>query len=539
MAIRLHDQAAAIGWRPRAETSAEPSGCDAHPSRSAERVACAADFRHFLHRWTFINRESGLPQTFAHLWPGQENAVAAMREYPWLYLLKAGKLGFTELECAYDAWVALYRHQNARVHLFSLDGSSSKALIRIVRFGIIHLPDWLGLPLLDGPGGDTTVSLTLDGGPDDHRVIMSYPATTDAAIDQTATHSHVDELARMPWPDQTWPSIESTVAPGGSVHIVSRGAGDQNYTRELWYEAVNGTSPLHPHFEPWDQRPRTPVREVPEGVDPNEVFYSEHESMAEHQRNWFLPMTAEDALSGSGEDAFIDIAHWIGCIDEALPELQPGSKVPCVLSLDAGVTDDYFAAVLVSRHPVHHDQIAVRAVRVWKPPSGAEIQQDPIEQWIRTICRGGCISGLHPNARSSDARTAVLQPDPNCEHCAAGTRVEPYNVVQIAYDAYQLVGLAQRLSRDHVAWCRKFGQGEERAKADHDLKLMMIGRTIAHAGQPELMEAIRNAKARVNVGEENKLRIIKANPGAKVDALVALSMGAAECLRLNLPEVAV
>lgn len=534
MALRIVDQEIAIGWRPRTETSAEPSGCDAHPGRSDERVACAADFRHFLHHWIFVNRETGLPQSFSNLWPGQENAVASMREYRWLYLLKAGKLGFTELECAFDAWVALYRQQNARVHLFSLDGSSSKALIRIVRFGIIHLPDWLGLPLLDGPGGDTTVSLILDGGLDDHRVIMSYPATTDAAIDQTATHSHVDELARMPWPEQTWPSIESTVAPGGSVHIVSRGAGDQNYTRELWYEAVNGTSPLHPHFEPWGQRPRTPVRAVPEGADPNEVFYAEHESMSQHQRNWFLPMTAEDALSGSGEDAFIDISHWIGCIDRTLPELTPGSKVPAVLALDAGVSDDYFAAVLITRHPQRHDEIAVRAVRVWKPPpGGAEIQQDPIERWIRTICVGGCITGLHPNSREGQP-----QPDPDCEHCAAESLTLPFNIVQIAYDAYQLVGLAQRLTKDHIAWCRKFGQGEERAKADHNLKLMMIGRTVAHSGEPELMDAVKNAKAKVNVGEENKLRIIKANPSAKVDALVALSMGAAECLRLNLPATA-
>lgn len=533
IAIRLHDQAEAIGWRERRATSVEPSGCDAHPSRALERNACAASFRHFLNRWTFVNRETGRPQTFESLWPGQENAVVAMEAYPWLYLLKAGKLGFTELECAYDAWVALYRHANARVHLFSLDGSSSKALIRIVRFGIVHLPDWLGLPLLDGPGGDTTVSLILNGGTDDHRLIMAYPATTDAAIDQTAHHSHVDELARMPWPDETWSSIESTVAPGGTVHIVSRGAGDLNYTRDLWYAAVAGTSPLHAHFERWDQRPRVPAGEVPEGVDPNDVFYAEKEGMGEHQRNWFLPLTAEDALSGSGEGAFIDIAHWLGCRDDSLPILEPGPTIPCVLALDAGVTDDFFAAVLVSRRPGHHDEVAVRAVRVWKPPpGGGEIEQDPIEQWIRTVCLGGCVTGLHPNVRKG-----VPAPDPECEHCEAKNLQPEYNIVQIAYDSYQLVGLAQRLTRDSVTWCRKFSQGEERARSDHDLKLRIIGRKIVHRGEPELDEAVRNAKARVNADEENKLRIIKANPSAKVDALVALSMGAAECIRLNLPDM--
>jgi hypothetical protein len=40
--------------------------------------------------------------------------------------LKAGKLGFTELARACDAWVTLFRQSNARVHLFCRDARAAR-----------------------------------------------------------------------------------------------------------------------------------------------------------------------------------------------------------------------------------------------------------------------------------------------------------------------------------------------------------------------------------------------------------------------------
>lgn len=554
--------AGVIGFEANAVASTAPSGCDIHPDRSAERIACAADFRHFLNHWWFINRESGLPQRFNTLWPGQERIVGVMRLFPWCFFLKAGKLGFTELECAYDGWVALYRTTNARVHLFSLDGEAAKNLLLVVKFGITHLPDWLGLPILTNePGGDTTRQLTLSGGADDKRRIVSYPAVKDAAIDQTATHSHVDELARMPWPQDTWSSVESTVAPGGTVHIVTRGAGDGNFTTELWDKAEDGATPLHAHFEPWDARPRTPVGAVPEGVNPSEVFYAEKEAgMLAHELNWFLPRTAEDALKGSGEGAFVSEASWMGCYDPDLPPLQPGDRTPLVLALDAGVTNDCFAAVAVSRHPLHPDDPAVRAVRVWVPPKGGEVDFDEVEDWVRIICWGGCTNG-HPNrARGDVSGTALshgqmcsIHPDRKvqhrlgesgsetcgaegmpCEACQAGHRTERFNVVQIPYDSYQLVDMAQHLTRDRIAWCYAFGQGGERLEADANLRLQILQRRLRHRNDPVLNDHIRNANAKSSPGEDSKLRLVKRNVGGKIDGAVGLSMATAQCLYLML-----
>jgi hypothetical protein len=82
----------------------------------------------WLKYWRFKNRESGALLTFRNPWPGQEKfrdlminvAQSAIDKAMWegIFALKAGKLGFTELECAWDGYV-LWARRNARVHLFS------------------------------------------------------------------------------------------------------------------------------------------------------------------------------------------------------------------------------------------------------------------------------------------------------------------------------------------------------------------------------------------------------------------------------------
>lgn len=512
-----------------------PSGCDLHPSYVQERLACAQDFRHFLNHWKFIDRELGPVRNFAELWPGQERAVQKMKEHNWLFLLKAGKLGFTELECAFDGWVALYRQPNARVHLFSMNAKAATDLLEIVRFGVTHLPSWLGLPLAsEARGGDGATSFKLYGGPDDTRLVVSFPAVKNAAIDQSAQHSHVDELARMKWPDELWSAVESTVTPGGSVHIVTRGAGDSNATADIWDKASTGEIPMYPHFEPWDARPRTPEAKDgqtwAEGVDLNAVWYQQRQgSMLPHQLDWLAPRTAEDALRGSSESQFVAEAQWLACFDDKLPPLTPGDRTPLVISADAGVTNDYFAIVAVSRHPERPADVAVRAVKVWMPENGQEIDFGAVENWIRMLCQGGCLAG-HPNRAGG-----IFDPQPGCEHCAnvsPGERVQPFNVVQLSYDVYQLVTMMQNLSRDRIVWCNKFDQGSDRAIADQKLRTAIIQREITHPNDPTLNQQMRNANAKTAAGEDTKLRLIKRNPKAKIDAVVALSMAHSECKRL-------
>lgn len=91
----------------------------------------------------------------AELWAGQERFAELMTSAPRILALKAGKLGFTELECAFDAWVALFSQPNARVHLFSLNADAAQELLRYVRFGITHLPWYMQLFIMTNAHGGT------------------------------------------------------------------------------------------------------------------------------------------------------------------------------------------------------------------------------------------------------------------------------------------------------------------------------------------------------------------------------------------------
>lgn len=548
---------AAVSRRPRRTES----GCREHPDPTDELLACERSFGHFLRHWYFRNRETGEWQTFGTLWPGQVRAAEAMEAHPWLFLLKAGKLGFTELECAFDGWVLRFRQQNARVHLFSLDGPASKSLLKIVKDGMRRLPPYMRLRQKVGEaGGDTTTSAAYygpGGGDDDERTIKSYPATTSAAIDQTATHSHVDELARMPWPEETWSSIESTVPRHGSVHIVTRGAGDQNYTANLWAAAEEGTTPLKPVFARFDERPRWPAvcpgcqheyhaeDRCEEGDDcpgisqeqATRAWYEERRTMPQQQLYYLAPRIPEEALAGDFEDAFVPIERWDACYDPDLPPLLPGDPIPVVLALDAGVTSDYYAAVIVSRHPADFERPAVRGFKVWRPPEGGEVDFDAPEQWVRALCNGACVRG-HARQRKH------LPPQPpegeTCEDCEAGNTIPPLNVVQVCFDIYQLHSTVQRLRRDHVVWCYEFDQNAKRLIADYDLRVDILTRQLAHGINPEtdpdneLRSHVRNARMKVPKDEDTKLRIVKRGPKSKIDLAVATSMGRDQIMYLNL-----
>ena len=464
--------------------------------REIERRRCAASFLHFLPYWQFVNRETGAVQSFAEPWSGQQQLAETYEEHPWVVALKAGKLGFTELECAYDGWVALFRQENARVHLFSRDGRASKELLGYVRFGLTHLPAWMRPDLMeDVAGGDTTQSLKLRVGPDDTRTVVSYAAGPHVSVDVSAQHVHVDELARMPFPEKTWNTVVSTVSTEGTCHIVSRGHGDTNFLAVLWNAAQEGTSDLHPIFAPYTARPgRDPSwRAIQAGkMTPVELAY-------------FAPETPEDALSADDMEVFIPIELWDMCKDPMLERtpLDPnteglaGSKTPVVIAVDAASKHDCFAIAALTRHPERHDEVAVRGVRKWTPPKGGEINYSEPEAYLRQLI------GL-------------------------------FNIVEIAYDPYQLTSMMQALRADTGVWCREFNQQKDRVIADRQLYDLIVNRRISHDGNILVREHVQNAAAQTQPKDDSKLRIIKRAPDKRIDLVVCISMGAAECLRLNI-----
>lgn len=484
------------------------------------------DFHFWLNFWHFKNRETGEVLRFdtETLWPGQQTIVKEMTEHDWIILLKAGKLGATELECAFDGWRS-FAHPNARVHLFSKDQPASFDLLTYVKFGITHLPERWGVRVLaEIAGGDSSRSLKFVHewcGEDDQRTVVSYPARAEGvAIDQSATHSHVDELAHMPNPKELWESVSTTIAPGGTCHIVSRGAGE-NHMATLFRQAQKGSAEhgLHPIFVPFTERP---------GRDEGWRASQEMKIGSAIGAARYAPRTAEDALQPDLASAFVQPEWWDAC-KEDLPPLEFGDRMPLVIGVDAATTGDCFAIVVVSRHPVRHDDVAVRRVRIWDPRETGAVDYDEAERFLRFICGGGHVTNgkLHP--------VSLFAATPECEACQhALIEVPGFNVVQIAYDPYQLESMMQRLRKDAVAWCEPFSQGQPRLIADRALYDAIVTRSIAHDGNSALRQHILNAGAQVQKNEDSKMRLIKLEPQRKIDAAVATSMARDRCTYLRL-----
>ena len=198
----------------------------------------------------------------------------------------------------------------------------------------------------------------------------------------------------------------------------------------------------------------------------------------------------------SAESAFIPIEWWDAC-QNPLP-LQGGDLTPLIVGLDAAVTGDSFGMVVVSRDPVNPENgIAVRLARKWDPPPGGAIDFRGPEDALRSLCAA-------------------------------------FNVVEIAYDPYQLHDFATRLSRAGLGWFRSFSQGGDRLQADKTLYDLIVSRRIRHDGNAELRDHITNCNAKQSKDEDNRLRLVKKSDKRKIDLAVSLSMASAECLRLNL-----
>jgi phage terminase large subunit-like protein len=197
----------------------------------------------------------------------------------------------------------------------------------------------------------------------------------------------------------------------------------------------------------------------------------------------------------SSVSPFMPIEWWDGC---SAPVHALDKHTPIVVGADAAVSSDCCALVGVSRHPQNSKHIAVRLSRVWSPPKGGTIDLettmgDTIREWAKQ-----------------------------------------YNIVEVAYDAYQLHNLMTNLTKEEVAWCRPFSQMGERSKADKQLYDLIRDRKLVHSGDDDIREHLKNSAAKLSKEEDSKMRIIKKSADHKIDLVVAMSMATAECLRLTL-----
>jgi hypothetical protein len=237
----------------------------------------------------------------------------------------------------------------------------------------------------------------------------------------------------------------------------------------------------------------------------------------------------------SSVGVFVAPEWWDACGDTNLPPLTD-NRTPVVVAIDAAETNDCAAIVAVTRDPTNPEtDVAVRACKIFRPIPGKTIVilEDTIGEVIKEWGR-------------------------------------KWNVVCIAYDAFQMAKLVQdyrrglvTLSADEIKgmteeqiqaylrdtqraiqrWYFRFSQQTTRAIADKQLYDMIVHKQlhwnpndrdsdIAPRGNDEtLTKHIKQAGAAQDKGQ---YRIKKMSNDLKNDAAVALSMATERCLALIL-----
>lgn len=197
---------------------------------------------------------------------------------------------------------------------------------------------------------------------------------------------------------------------------------------------------------------------------------------------------------------FAPVEWWdrLGNNSLRLPEV--GDRTPLVLGADASVTGDCTALTAWSRHPnpARHQELAQRYIKIWTPTREHPMDYTlTIEAEIRRLCA-------------------------------------EYNVVELAYDPFQLHKLGTDLTREAVCWARPFGQGIDREKGDYLFYTMVRDKQLEHIVDDEMSQHFANAGVKMAAQEDTKLRIVKRLKDRPIDAVVASSMACMECKRLNL-----
>jgi len=438
-----------------------------------------ADVAHFVDEAIIIDAaqddgEHGLMPF--HLWDAQRALLTDIDAARLLLILKARQLGISWLCCAYALWLCLYK-TNRVVLIFSKSQDEANELTRRVSVMYHRLSGDVrsALPTLRK---DNTEGIEWANG----SRIMAMPATKSSGRTFTASLIIADEFAFMQWAADLYTSVKPTIDGGGKMIILSTANGAGNLFHELWERAEKGSGRFVARFLSWQTRP-----------DRDDAWYAataadavQASLMAQE-----YPATPDEAFSATNAARFLpSILWWDACYEE-LPPLD--DRTPLVLAADAGVSNDCFALVGTTRHPARHDDVAVRLVETWRP-NGQPLDFDVIEARINAIC-------------------------------------DQFNVVQLAYDAYQLHQMMTRLGRR--VWTDAFSQQGDRLTADKQLLDLVQARRIAHDGNGELRQAMDNADRAVDA-ESHKLRIVKRKDALKIDPAVALSMSAARCLELNL-----
>lgn len=224
-----------------------------------------------------------------------------------------------------------------------------------------------------------------------------------------------------------------------------------------------------------------------------EYYASESSSMTEsaflrvHRNQWQASL-----------QKFVPDEWWDACECE-LPPLR--NNQPVIVIADAGVSNDCFGLLMISRHD---QSVAVRYSRKWQPRKGHKLEYVNLEDPDDVSYPEGEIRRLN----------------------------REYNVVEFTYDPYQLHDMANRIRREVGINAVAFNQGTDRALADKQLYDSIRERRIMYSQEQDLSEHVKNANQKSE--SDKTLRLVKRSDALKIDLAVCLSMGAYRAMKLNI-----
>lgn len=258
----------------------------------------------------------------------------------------------------------------------------------------------------------------------------------------------------------------------------------------------------------WNTKPRCPWQTV--------EYYASEEERLRHNPSEFLRMHRNQWIQQT--ETFVPIEWWDACAFEVTEEEKFPVPLPdqaLVAAMDAAVSDDTFGLLMAGKHPLAYsdnEEIALKWRDITVPYYA--------KKWSPKLEVGGKV----------DFQGTEENPGPERELIRLSKK---HNIVQVAYDAYQLHDMATRLKKDHPIWFKDFSQAGDRLVADSELRDKIRDRRILHNGNVDLREHIQNADAKVDI-EDRKVRIVKRTKKLKIDLAVCLSMASHEVHRLNL-----
>lgn len=206
---------------------------------------------------------------------------------------------------------------------------------------------------------------------------------------------------------------------------------------------------------------------------------------------------------------WIDVATWDACDEKFDPADLRGR--PCFIGLDLASTTDIAAEALL--FPPDEDEQIWRVIwRFFVPADNLRkrVQRDrvPYDVWERQ----GIVEATPGNIIDYDIiRQRILQD------------IETYDVREIVYDRWGATQLVTQLQGDGCK-CVPFGQGFASMSAPtKELEKLILGRLIAHNGNPAAKWMIGNVTVKGDAA--GNLKPDKGKSTEKIDGIVALIMG--------------